>query len=170
MDKCASAWERIWDCLEVSTLVLMDSWINAIEKGGGLFVWRAVSTLVLMDSWINATGGTKLTDNLRTVSTLVLMDSWINALYTKCIWRTVESFNPCFNGFMDKCGNNGLERTDWREVSTLVLMDSWINAQSLLHLRQWCTVVSTLVLMDSWINATTDGWGYKSSWRFQPLF
>ncbi len=37
-------------------------------------------------------------------------------------------FNPCFNGFMDKCGNARLCGGVVVAVSTLVLMDSWINA------------------------------------------
>ena len=37
-------------------------------------------------------------------------------------------FNPCFNGFMDKCANWREAVLNWLLVSTLVLMDSWINA------------------------------------------
>ena len=40
----------------------------------------------------------------------------------------VQGFNPCFNGFMDKCPFYCLEQACNFLVSTLVLMDSWINA------------------------------------------
>ena len=37
-------------------------------------------------------------------------------------------FNPCFNGFMDKCSAIAERAATLSVVSTLVLMDSWINA------------------------------------------
>ena len=37
------------------------------------------------------------------VSTLVLMDSWINAMGDHIPIYGQRCFNPCFNGFMDKC-------------------------------------------------------------------
>ena len=37
-------------------------------------------------------------------------------------------FNPCFNGFMDKCWEGDCYHLESWVVSTLVLMDSWINA------------------------------------------
>ncbi len=37
-----------------------------------------------------------------TVSTLVLMDSWIKTLWVRLVAQCQRSFNPCFNGFMDK--------------------------------------------------------------------
>ena len=37
-------------------------------------------------------------------------------------------FNPCFNGFMDKCLGSLQVGLLPSAVSTLVLMDSWINA------------------------------------------
>ena len=40
------------------------------------------------------------------------------------------SFNPCFNGFMDKCPSFGSYFAPHTGVSTLVLMDSWINART----------------------------------------
>ena len=39
------------------------------------------------------------------VSTLVLMDSWINAKADAYDEMVDRGFNPCFNGFMDKCSN-----------------------------------------------------------------
>ena len=52
-----------------------------------------------MDKWQNT-----ITQNPASlaVSTLVLMDSWINGIErNRLIWISA-SFNPCFNGFMDK--------------------------------------------------------------------
>ena len=36
------------------------------------------------------------------VSTLVLMDSWIKTIRKATGMDIADSFNPCFNGFMDK--------------------------------------------------------------------
>ena len=107
------------------------------------------------------------------------MDSWINARSEPPAGHAPSRFNPCFNGFMDKCLPGGYHDDKATKVSTLVLMDSWINA-SISRGEVWlaprfnpcfngfmdkcpaecphCGLeymrVSTLVLMDSWINAT----------------
>ena len=54
-----------------------------------------VSTLVLMDSWINATMMLLLLF-YPVVSTLVLMDSWINALLDDEQIGTLLMFQPLF--------------------------------------------------------------------------
>ena len=61
-----------------------------------------VSTLVLMDSWINGFQGIVVACAISGVSTLVLMDSWINGSLCKQSRKPYYCFNPCFNGFMDK--------------------------------------------------------------------
>ena len=60
------------------------------------------------------------------VSTLVLMDSWIKTRLVPRLSAPQESFNPCFNGFMDKDIGAGTAGFCGSKVSTLVLMDSWI--------------------------------------------
>ena len=55
------------------------------------------------------------------------------------------SFNPCFNGFMDK------DACAVRVIGVRI------------H-------VSTLVLMDSWIKTRRDRYGNQSIIKFQPLF
>ena len=47
------------------------------------------------------------------------------------IYTSIDSFNPCFNGFMDKDEGFDFEITIEKVVSTLVLMDSWIKTSSL---------------------------------------
>ena len=45
----------------------------------------------------------------------------------------VISFNPCFNGFMDKWPTLRPSLPSGARVSTLVLMDSWINGDLIRH-------------------------------------
>ena len=62
---------------------------------GTLEVSPGVSTLVLMDSWINARDVHKEKTPWM-VSTLVLMDSWINAGYEYIRLKRVFEFQPLF--------------------------------------------------------------------------
>ena len=104
------------------------------------------------------------------VSTLVLMDSWIKTHNIAAEGVHICSFNPCFNGFMDKDKFLPIYAITWLCVSTLVLMDSWIKTEHRgLRQRQW-KQVSTLVLMDSWIKTFGNPALSAVSVRFQPLF
>ena len=122
------------------------------------------------------------------------MDSWINANAEIIIDPPDRGFNPCFNGFMDKCTRSEPPAPAPARVSTLVLMDSWINASSTYRkatirygfnpcfngFMDKCNYrpihylanngVSTLVLMDSWINAIESEPIEFDATTFQPLF
>ena len=112
-----------------------------------------VSTLVLMDSWINARDLEDLAHAPNVVSTLVLMDSWINAQLRHPFFRIAKSFNPCFNGFMDKCSSEGTEHSP-KHSRFNPCFNGFMDKCSLISvLFLLISAVSTLVLMDSWINA-----------------
>ncbi len=81
-------------------------------------LWRSwpplVSTLVLMDSWINAIGR-----NYR-IDINGCFNPCFNGFMDKCLAAGSASrlcafcFNPCFNGFMDKCVGGWLRVTSMR--------------------------------------------------------
>ena len=79
-----------------------------------------------MDSWIKTLIEGAHTKVGIDVSTLILMDSWIKTNVKAKELNETLSFNPCFNGFMDKDGLWRLVKKARCGVSTLVLMDSWI--------------------------------------------
>ena len=81
------------------------------------------------------------------------MDKW-GTLYP-VLKSLLGCFNPCFNGFMDKWINPMYSPLWLKLVSTLVLMDSWINGPVIHIVGSRVVRVSTLVLMDSWINGAS---------------
>ena len=88
--------------IAVSTLVLMDSWIKTCIRWWHCGAPHAVSTLVLMDSWI------KTASKSNPFIALLSFNPCFNGFMDKDLERElvlgdyIKSFNPCFNGFMDK--------------------------------------------------------------------
>ena len=93
-----------WMCQTyVSTLVLMDSWINGCCQH--LYPGRRKGFNPCFNGFMDKWWKARLSGRgQQLVSTLVLMDSWINGHTMLVATAMVVGFNPCFNGFMDKWG------------------------------------------------------------------
>ena len=87
--------KSIWWFLTVSTLVLMDSWINGTCTEEYFNRVHGFNPCFngFMDKW---TLQQEVANQQATVSTLVLMDSWINGASTKGYDRRIHGFQPLF--------------------------------------------------------------------------
>ena len=98
------------------------------------------------------------------------MDSWIKTRPIVSCTRQSPSFNPCFNGFMDKdaaAATRGAITSSCFNPCFNGFMDKYKIAE---RLTTRLYKVSILVLMDSWIKTIVQRYTTSLNLSFQSLF